>query len=170
MLQRICISIFSAFVVGATSVSAQAPEIAGSFSYAPDLSDNIDKAINAGIQDMLFVIRPIARSRLRKTNVPDKALVFKQTIDTVIFTDDSGKPVSTPNNGAGVDYVFDGETMKLSTLAKDGKIVQTYDAKDGKRVNTYRMRPDGHLAMDVVITSPQLPAPIQYTLVYRRSR
>ena len=47
---------------------------------------------------------------------------------------------------------------------------RTFLADDGQRENTYDLAPDGlTLTMRVVLTSPQLPGPLAYTLVYRRT-
>jgi hypothetical protein len=49
-----------------------------------------------------------------------------------------------------------------------GALTQTFKSEEGERVNEFHLQPDGTLSLDVTVTSPKLPAPVKYTLQFRR--
>jgi hypothetical protein len=61
----------------------------------------------------------------------------------------------------------DGEVFDVSAGIEGGGLVQTYQAEDGKRVNAFQVDPDGRLHLKVEVSSPQLPQPLRYELVYQ---
>ena len=51
-----------------------------------------------------------------------------------------------------------------------GKLKRSVVGKNGMRVSTYGLDPTGNtLTLQVVITASQLPQPLDYKLVFRRS-
>jgi hypothetical protein len=63
----------------------------------------------------------------------------------------------------------DGAVFDLSARTEDGALHQKFQGTEGQRVNVYRVAPDERtLTMAVTITSPRLPKPLSYRLVYRR--
>lgn len=150
---------------------AQAPSIQGTFVYDASASDNVNQAIETAISRMNFVIRPIARGRLKKTNQPYHRIAISHTNSEISVKTDNRAPIVTPANGTPKDWTReDGEKLKVSTEWENGKIVQTFRAEDGQRINTYSVSPDGSvLSMLVTIRSEKLPKPLTYTLRYRRA-
>jgi hypothetical protein len=64
----------------------------------------------------------------------------------------------------------DREQVAVSSVWEDRTLKRTFRGKDGVRVNTYSLGPDGTpLTMNAVVTSPDLPGPLAYKLVYRRA-
>jgi hypothetical protein len=58
----------------------------------------------------------------------------------------------------------------VSTTWNGRVITRNFRADDGERASSYAFSPDGGtLTMTVVVTSPQLPDPLTYKLVYRRA-
>ena len=120
---------------------------------------------------MNFVTRPIARGRLRKTNVPYNRMVISHTAAEVSTTFDNRHAIVSPTNGREIEWTReDGERLHLRTVWENGKLVQSFRADDGTRTNTYSASADGRtLTMHVRITSPRLPQPLEYNLVYNRA-
>jgi hypothetical protein len=77
-----------------------------------------------------------------------------------------------PSNGTAVKWTReDGETFEVAGTWQDARVTQEFVAADGQRSNVFRLSPDGNeLRLDVELTSEQLPAPVRYTLAYRRLR
>lgn len=156
----------------ATPVRAQSPSLQGTYALAGDGREEIDRAINQAIARMNFAARPIARGRLRKTNVPYRTIRIALPPGQVDIATDERAPVVSPANGAEIEWRReDGEVFRVSTRWESGALKQTFVAEDGKRVNVFTLSPDGNmLSMHVTVTSPRLDRPVTYTLQYRRQR
>lgn len=167
----VLLPLLALFLISAPRASAQSAAFEGTFALAEQGSDNIGEAINGAIGDMNFVIRQVARGRLKKTNVPYRKISIAHSQDKITVTTDERDSVATPANGTPVKWKRgDGEVMQVSTEWENGKLEQTFRAEDGQRVNVYSLSGDGNiLTMNVVITSPKLPDPLSYTLVYHRA-
>lgn len=166
------------FVVGgflllalASLARADNAQLAGSYSYVPERSDSVDQAIASTVADMNFLIRPIAKSRLGKTNKPYQRLVVTQSGGNISVVRDNHAAIVTPSDGKAVPWKReDGEVMEVSTVWHGNELAQTFVAEDGKRINHYTLSADGQqLNMKVSVTSSKLKKPLVYTLVYKRN-
>jgi hypothetical protein len=152
------------------AVSAFADErLAGSWTLDRSRSDDIDKTINETVRKMNVFTRGIARGRLRRTN-PAYANVEISFSDADARITAGPARVVLPLTGAPVRWKRgDGETFTVTGKLQSGTYVETFEAKDGRRTNVFSVAADGRLTMSVTVTSPRLPAPLRYKLVYRRS-
>jgi len=143
--------------------------IEGAYRHLPERSPNIDIAIEKAVAEMSFIKRPIARSRLKKTNAVYRTVEISRTDDQVIVAL-NGTPITMPAGGHPVKWKRDdGEVFDVSVAWRNSAVDQTFKAPDGTRVNTFRLNADGTMSMDVTITSEQLPQPIKYSISYQRS-
>jgi hypothetical protein len=152
-------------------VASDAQEaLEGTYTFVADSSTNIDDAIDAAVTDMNFIKRPIARSRLKKTNPIYRRIVIAKTPQEISVEFRSGAPVSTPADGTSVKWTRDdGEVFDVSATWEGSALAQRFKAEDGERLNVFRLTPDGRmLTLDVTVSSDQLPKPMTYSLVYRR--
>jgi hypothetical protein len=158
-------------VAGAAHAQDGSPSMQGNFTLDPAASGDVSQAIDRAVARMNMMKRPIARSRLKKTNEPYQQVTIAQTPSEVTFTADDRTPVVAPPNGTPIKWTReDGEVFDVTTQWKDDKLEQTFKAEDGQRVNTFTLSPDGNvLTMDVRVTSPRLSRPLFYTLVFRRT-
>ena len=157
-------------VVVLTARGADEPLWVGSFSNANQSREGIDAAIETAVSGMNFVTRPIARSRLRKTNTPHRQVVISRTNAVVSVAFDGQAPVETPADGRTIKWKrSDGEVFDVSAVVTDDALVQTFKAEDGLRVNPFTANAAGQLTMEATITSPQLAKPVIYTLLYERA-
>jgi hypothetical protein len=150
---------------------AQQSSMKGTWRYNAQASDNILQKINQAVARMNFVTRPIARGRLNRTNQPYQRLTIDYTSSQVTVTTDQRSPIVTPANGTPIKWTReDGEVLDVSTEWENGVLEQTFKAEDGQRVNRYSISADGStLTMNVTVTSPRLPQPLTYKIVYNRS-
>ena len=158
--------------LAATTLQAQPGSIAGTFTLDRQASDNVEKAINSAVKDMNFVTRPIARGRLNKTNQPYQTVTIATSGANTTVTIDKLPPRTAPSNGTPINWTrpADGEKMKLSMKWEGSHLIETFKPEDGQRVTEYSLSPDGAtLTMHVTITSPRLPKPLQYKLVFRKA-
>jgi hypothetical protein len=172
MRQRIA-PLFCALVVAlaaALPASAQQASLKGTWRYDAQASDNVATAINTAVQRMNFVTRPIARGRLTRTNQPYQRVTVDFTSSQVTVSTDNRSPIVSPSNGTPIKWTReDKEVLDVSTEWENGVLEQTFKAEDGQRVNRYSVGADGKMTMEVTITSPRLPRPLVYKLIYNRA-
>ncbi|MDB4951404.1 MAG: hypothetical protein JWM27_4053 [Gemmatimonadetes bacterium] len=155
----------------AHALAAQpASAFVGTYTLNARASDSVERAINEAASHMMFLIRGFGRSRMRGTNTAYHRVTIAEPGTDFAIAFDQRAAVHSPSNGTAVPWTReDGEKMQVSTHVTDGKLVQTFTPPDGRRVNTYSLSPDGKtLTMEVVVTSPKLPQPLHYRLVFDR--
>ena len=152
------------------SAEAQPQELQGTYVLDGAASDNIDEVIEQVVKDMNFVRRPLARQRLQGTTKPSQHLEITYTGADVTITTDGNSSVRTPADGKAVEWTRgDGEKVMVTTTHDARTMTRVFRADDGERSNAYRLESDpSTLTMRVVLTSPQLPEPVAYKLVYKR--
>jgi len=163
-----------------SAVSAQAAAtLRGTWNLNRQESDNLENAINRAVARMNVVVRQIARPRLRSTNTAYPSITMSYDQSSV-RVDMAGRPsVSSPANGqpvlwqresGGTCREMKGDCVRVSAEWDGGNLKHTFQAEDGRRVNVYSVSPDGKtMTMNVTITSPRLPQPLTYKLVYNRA-
>jgi hypothetical protein len=164
-------------LASARGLAQESPRFSGAWTLDPERSDDIDAKINTSIARMNVIVRQVARPRLRSTNIPYPRLIF--SFDENVSVDMPGYPsVSSPANGQPVFWhrrtgrpcsEMRRSCMVVTTTWEDQALVQTFRSEDGQRQNVFTVSPDGMtLTMVATMTSPSLPAPLVYRLVYTR--
>lgn len=145
----------------------------GKFVYAggQKQKDKLVEAIEAATEDMNFVTRPIARSRLKDTNTVFGSITIALTGDNISIQRDKQTPIVTPASGAAGKWTSpDDETYTVTQKLTDRKITQNFQAGDGKKTAVYTLSKDGKsLTLTVTVSSPKLPQKVVYSLSYRKS-
>lgn len=171
VVQRSASYICAALLVLGLSAAARAedPSWVGVFVNDEQSDAGIQKAIEAATADMNFLTRPIARSRLKKTNALAQRIAITRQAETISVRFDQRKPAEMPADGSVVKWTGeDGEQFDVFASTEDGRLVQTFKAGDGQRVNAFRVEDAQRLTLEVQVTSPRLPKPLTYTVRYRR--
>ena len=167
-----------AFLLPMAVLAQQTSQIRGTWTLNRSQSDDINVKINESISRMNVLVRQIARPRLRATNTPYPQLVISYGDN--VRVDMQGRPsVQSPANGQPVLWhretgrtcpQVDGDCVRVTTEWQSGRLRQRFEAEDGVRENLYSVSADGNtLTMAVTITSPRLPQPLTYRLVYDRA-
>lgn len=130
----------------------------------------IDKGIEGAVEEMSFLIRPIARNKLEKTNLAAKQITVKMEGDELTVRQDSRAPVTSAPDGEPFRWTReDGAVYTVSQRGTDDTITQVYSSDEGKKTVTYKFSPDFKtMTMKVKVESPKLPAPLSYTIAYTR--
>jgi hypothetical protein len=152
------------------TAAQQAPIPAGTWQFVPEQSEKIDAAVDKAVAHMNFLVRGIARSRLRGANKPIQRIVIEYPDDNVwISLREDEPPTISPRSGEFVPYTrADGEVVQVKTELADGVIRQFFDSDDGQKEHVYRLQPDGTMAFEVKVLSERLRAPFEYTWVFQR--
>jgi hypothetical protein len=161
----------SAILLGSsTPPDVQKPALDGTYTLDGAASDNVNQVIDAAVGQLNFLIRPIARGRLKKLNPVYNQVAIASSPNELSVKADSQPALRTPATGTPVAWVGpDGQKANVSMQLTGGHLVQTFRSADGRRVNDYTLSPDGRtLNVQVTETSPRLSQAIKYKLVYKR--
>lgn len=132
---------------------------------APD----IPAAIDAATAPMNFLVRPFARSRLRKTNLLYPRILVARNGAEFIIQYAERQPIHIPADGSPVFWNReDGEKLILTAHLVGDDLEQTFKAEDGERTNLFHVDPGSRiLKFQVTVRSGRLPGPLTYTIDYR---
>ena len=164
------IALLFALLVSFAAVAAFADQpLAGHWVMDRAHSDDVNRAIDTAVAKMNFVTRPIARGRLRKTNMPYQVVTLAFSANSSSIITDQRAAIVLPASGAAVKWTReDGEVFDVSGKLVNDVLVQTFTAEDGQRVNRWSVGADGKMILDVTVSSPRLPVPLRYKLAYNR--
>lgn len=155
--------------IAALGAGADEPSgLSGAYKAVSDRGNDIAQAIDKAVAKMNFIKRPIARGRLSRTNFAYKEIRIDLGATEAEITYDTQAPIRMPLGGEPIKWKrADGEVFDVSAKLDGGALVQTYQAEDGLRVNSFTKDANGTLHLNVEVSSPQLPEPVKYTLLYR---
>jgi hypothetical protein len=139
---------------------------------ARDESDDVRAAIERAIAHMNFLIRPIARHRLTRTNRVPGRLTFTVTADTLIVTFEHANPIVTPLDGTVVPWVsgVSEDLYHVGITSAGDTLHQLIQASDGSRADDFVFLDGGQrVALHVTLRADRLPRPLTYTLMFYRA-
>ena len=158
-------------IVPAVGSAQNNPIPQGKYVFVPELSDDIDGRLDAAVAHMNFLIRGIAKSRLKGANRPIERVDLRYSGDSVWISLREDEPwVVSLRNGEYMPYKrADGEVVQVKTDLSPGVIDQYFRSEDGEKQMIYRLREDGLLEVESITYSDKLEEPFRYTWVYRRA-
>ncbi|MBX3270474.1 MAG: hypothetical protein KF729_09450 [Sandaracinaceae bacterium] len=145
-----------------------APPLTGRYRFVSG-RDAVRRAVDGVCDRLDFFTRAFARPILEDRNQPYDAVSLAFEDDVVSFSLGAWGPVRTRQGATRTIRNERGEAVRVHQVLRDGRLVQTLATDQGTRRNVIQASPDGRvLTIDTVITSPRLPAPLRYRLVYHR--
>ena len=150
--------------------AAQASNMQGSYVLDSAASQDIAVAVDKVADETSFFIRPIVRQRLMAADPPIHGVTISFAGSNVTIAWDDGLTATTPTDGTPIDWVSpSGATGKFRAVWAGPVLTRTFSTSDGERVNVYSLDPTGRvLTLEITVSSPQLPAVVNYKLVFRR--
>jgi hypothetical protein len=163
----------SAFLICMSMIAvAHPPDVTFDGTYKLDdaASDNIDTAVDQGVKGLNFLVKHIARNRLKKLNPTYRTVSIASSAREVSIVVDNQPALKMRTDGSSVVWISPaGGKTNVKARLEAGHLLQEFDSSDGHRVNDYTLSADGRiLTMQVTETSSRLSAPIKYKQVYRR--
>jgi hypothetical protein len=146
-------------------------DFAGTWVFDKAHSSNVDAAVDTCVSKLNFVARSIAGPRLRNTNVPyDRIVIAAQPGQVKVVYGAAGSPISTSIDGKVVPWTReDGEVFQTSHELKGEKLIEVFRGEEGQKSTDLSVSADhAVLSLDVTVSSPRLPEPLVYKLVYRK--
>ena len=155
---------------GVAAAQAQQAELQGVYDIDAGASDDIQATVIRGTAQLNFAIRALARRLIAKANPPYQRIGISQDGVTASLQLDSCQPIRMPLDGSPVRWVReDGGIDDVTGQWSYPSLVVYFKGEGGARTHKYLLDPDGRtLRLYVELTSPRLPSPIDYILVYRR--
>jgi hypothetical protein len=157
------------------SVLAAAPahaetELAGVYKYAggqPEI-DKMYMAVEEVVQKMNFMIRGIARKKLRRPNMPSAEVDLKITADTITLARTGQDTVAAPRDGKTITWKNgDGDEFKVKYELNGDSVLQTMVGKSSHSTNRFTLEGDT-LKVATRIESQRLPAPVIFEFTYKK--
>jgi hypothetical protein len=138
---------------------------------APEQSDDIPAAIERSVEHMNFIIRPIARHRLRVTNPLPQHLQLDIAPDTITVHLGDAPPAALPRDGSAVPWrSLGGDRCQISGALAGDTLVEHVISHGGQGETRYVMLDGGkRVREDVRITSSHLPKPVVYSVVFTKA-
>jgi hypothetical protein len=131
----------------------------------------MDRGIAQGVDGLPPIVDGIAAGRLREN------ISLSQRIEIALSPTRIGVRFdnSAYDTAPGETEVYplttgSAETIDVVQHITEGRLQQVFTTPQGRRWNTFSISADGNtLNLDVVVQSDRLPAPVRYTLQYRRA-
>lgn len=147
--------------------------IAGNYRYSggDKQREQLIEAIEAVVADMNFIARPIARKRLRESNLPSAELHLVFSDDEITIARPGRPTVSAPLDGSMVVWKSpDGDEFEVRhRLVGDHRLVQEFVGDGNRSENIFALDPDGsRLTVQTTITADRLPETLRFSMSYRR--
>jgi hypothetical protein len=134
-------------------------------------SDDVRAAIERSIAHMSFIIRPIARHRLARTNRVPAYVAFTVRNDTLVVAFEKANPIVTPLDGNFVPWVsgVSEEIYRVRVTSAADTLHQLISASDGWRADDFIFSDGGRrVELHVTLKADLLPKPVVYGLVFER--
>jgi hypothetical protein len=160
-------------VASAVIAPAANPRAALSGRYVPQAgapnAANRDAAVSRSVDSLMFLLRPIAHSRITEANpvFPAITIAFPPGQIEVI-----SQPVvaRSPDNGAeSAATGLDRERNRLTQRIVGASLVQTMWNDSGARRTRFVPTAGNRLMIHVEVTSPRLPVPVRYAMSFVRT-
>jgi len=145
--------------------------LSGAYALDRGKSDEVGRAIAEATRGMAFFVRPFARLRLKGLNEPPPHLEIDATTDTFTLRAEGESVIKSPLDGAWIPWTpRRGGQADVQTVWDNGGVRLVVASKEGRRINRFWRSGDGKgLTVEVQVTSPKLPEPLTYQLVYQRA-
>jgi len=159
--------------------SAQTPDpllerYAGHYAYIGGQAEvqALDRAIDEVVDKMNFLIRGIARRRLRAPNLPSKEVAVFLESGRIRIARPGQPDVSAPADGKPITWrhPIDGDVFQVSHGTDEhGVLYQRFQGEQSVSRNRFVLSQDQtRLTIYTVITAKRLPAPLRFAMSYER--
>ncbi|MFH1466382.1 MAG: hypothetical protein ABIO70_18505 [Pseudomonadota bacterium] len=131
----------------------------------------LDAAVDEAIASLNFLIRPLAGLRLRPavdaTVCPDLRLTLVGEVFTVQCA--GGEVELRYLDGRDQSYLDGSDPYRIRVTREGRSIAVVHTGERGGQAKRYTFTEDGALRLEGTIFSSSLPAPLRWTLPYRRA-
>lgn len=153
--------------------AALAERVSGQWQLAIEQSEarsRIERGIARATANMPPLVDAIAARTLRERTPLSRTLEIDATAARLAVRFDHSFYDTRPGHPRTVPVPEDPSTsMEVVQHFRDGRLEQIFTTSQGRRWNTFTLSEDGRtLTLEAVIQSSRLPAPVRFTIPYRR--
>lgn len=164
--------ILSSLVTASNPFSVSIESFEGNYRYigGEEEKEKIRVAIDKVIEDLNFIMRPIARSRLASKNIPPTSIHIRR-VGTGVAIKTPFRDWTTDLKGtvAGVT-IPDGRPGKLSSQMQGPILIEILLVEENRRRHEFRLVKGGmQLKFKISLQTSKFPKPIVYELTYERT-
>lgn len=156
--------------------SISSAPLAGAYRFIGGESEieRMDRAIDDAVEELNFLIRGLARRRLREPNFPSERLRIVEE-GAQIRIERTGQPdIAAPADGSPIEWrnPENGNTLEIRHEMAGPRVLEQQMRGDrGLSVNRYVLSDDGsNLTVRTVITADKLSAPVRFSTTYAREK
>ena len=144
------------------------PQLAGCYTVADAVAAraDVDAALDRAVGSIFFALRPFAKGTLAEHGLADVLLVDVDGDIAAVTVGSRPRLASRLDRATNVNASDGPATVTARVVA--GSLVQTARRKEGVRTVTLTPTLTG-VSLRLVLTSPELQTPLDYTVAYRRS-
>ncbi len=173
LINKMMMMTMAVLALALSSVAAEADAYAGKYKWkeTPEAKAALEKAVDAGAQQITWALRKIARGRLTDTTKPYTSIRLAIKGNEITFERNGTNPILAKTDGKAVTWKReDGkEYQVVFSITANGALKQTFTADDGVRENVFTLSPDGKvLTMQASVSSKKLKQPVIFSLEYTR--
>jgi hypothetical protein len=158
---------------GAASEPAADPKILGRYRFVggEQQRQRLLDAIEEVVKDMVFLVRPIARRRLRNNTQPSEELHIDVTATQITIVRSGLHTVSAPRDGSSIVWRSpEGDEFAVRhRLGADEELIQEFVGASNHSNNVFRLAAGGsRLTVQTTISDDRLPSALRYHMTYQR--
>lgn len=172
MKRFVAVAMLAACAPALAAPTVRAAAFAGSYRYIGGAAEEeaLSASIENVVQKMNFLIRGIARRRLKKGNQPSAQLNLVITADTITVERPGQPTISAPANGTPITWRSpDGDDFEVRQGFDADRLFQSFQGPKSFSRNDFVLSPDGAtLTVYTRIVSKHLPIPLEFHTTYRR--
>ena len=131
----------------------------------------VERAIDEAVDEMSFLIRGMARRRLKEPNLPADEIRISLDDGAITVARAGQPPVSAPATGDRVTWQNprNGNELEVAhRVTDDGALRQILIGDRGVSTNIFRSSKDGRLVVETTIDADKLPSTIRFSTTYAR--
>ena len=131
----------------------------------------VERAIDEAVDEMNFLIRGIARRRLKEPNLPTEELRISVEAGAITVARTGQPSVTAPATGDKVTWrnPRNGNELQVAHRVNGGGALRQILVGDrGVSTNVFRLSKDGRLVVETTIEADKLPSTIRFSTTYAR--
>lgn len=148
-----------------------AERFVGTYTLAGNASEaerSIEQALEAGVENVNFMVRGLALSRLKAKNPLIRTIKIEHANGRFKVSFDGNRTYQGPDDGSLQNQRDgQGDRIRVGHRVSRGRLQQIFVSESGRRVNSFSVNGD-QMRLSVRVTADILPEAVTYAVNYRK--
>lgn len=129
---------------------------------------DIEQALEAGVENVNFMVRGLALSQLKAKNPLIRSIKVEHENGRFKITFDGNRSYQGPDDGSlQSQRDVQGDRIRVGHRVHNGRLQQIFVSESGRRVNSFSVNGD-RMRLSVRVTADILPEAVTYSVTYRK--